>query len=391
MGTRVVPRVSLPPKPWQHQAAPPPRLLHVRRDEGTSVSPVLGTPRLGQRGWGCSGAQPVPPAARSPREASPAQGFVQRRSRHRKGPGPPHSPPSGLTFTHAHARTRTPAGCGAALAIPMAMPHPRANGGEGTWWPHPHNVVAMSPARQRPLGHPKGGCIPPHHRPSFPIAGDWVAADGLMLGLILPARRPGPCRGCAGAGSGPGRAGPRGAGGFPPSVPGGSPTGIRAAMLSVTPRTWPQPRCPSRVLVAKTEPCGRGVGESSWGPFWCSPKQATAPAWGCIQHRCPVPWGEGRSQLSPVGAAAAGGERLWVLGSPRPLHGPAQPPCAPQARCPPVSRIAAAATGPAWQRGSGTGSAPTSTSSTRTAPGPALTGTGTGPRPRERGPPSSGR
>lgn len=245
----------------QTVAAPgcPPQPLHVRRDGGTSMSPVLGTPRLGQRGWGCSGAQPVPPAARSPREASPAQSFVQRHSRHRKGPGPPHSPSSGLTFTHAHTRTPAPAGCGAALEIPTAMPHPWADGGEGTRWPRPHNVVAMSPARQRPLGYPKGGRIPPCHRPSFPIAGDWVAADGLMLGLILPARWPGPCWGCAGSGSGPGRAGPHGAGGFPSSVPGGSPTGIRAAMLLVTPRTWPQPRCPSWVLVAKTEPCGWGA------------------------------------------------------------------------------------------------------------------------------------
>lgn len=166
------------------------------------MSPVPGTPRLGQRGWGCTGGQPVPRAARLP----PPARLLWRRALFSAATGTERVPvpPSSLTFrTHPHAHTRQAAGPPwQELSRQFPWQYPMAGAGRGrggpipaAGWPCPHEAAAPWPP-QRWLHPSPPPPLLPHRRRlggcGWPDVGPDPAntAAGATLGLCRVWIRP---------------------------------------------------------------------------------------------------------------------------------------------------------------------------------------------------------
>ncbi|KAM6339934.1 neurensin-2 [Alca torda] len=195
----------------------------------------------------------------------------------------------------------------------MAMPHPRADGREGTRWPGPCNVVAVSQCPRKPAApHPS---LPPPLLPHRRRLGGCGWPD---VGPDPASMAAGPCGGCVGSGSSPGRAGPRDAGGggdVLSSIPFGCPTGMRAAMPLVTPRMWPQPHHPGWVEGGEAVGVPLGAPQSRHGGVHSAP----------VPRPLPCTLGQGQELAQPHGCCGRG--LLWVLlPSPQPILAPLCPP-----------------------------------------------------------------
>lgn len=254
--TGAVPMVSPPaPQPGSGRLSPPAAL----RGEGQECPPVWGQP-----GCGCAGGQRVVPPPPPTRALFSAAAGTERVPI----PAIP-APPPGVTPPHASPRPPPPTPPSPAKADPTAKPHPRVGSGEGTRWPRcPRGAVAVAVA------------VSPSPRCSVPRPAALPARARPLGGRRWPdagADRAGAAPGCAAGGGGPFLPTPRC--GTHPGSPRGCGLGLAAR--------WPRQRA-----------AGRWGGLSSWGPSWCSPKPAPAPARGGASSA--VPCRQGRSPRSPV-------------------------------------------------------------------------------------------